>query len=286
MIEIKRATTKRDFKKFLRFPDKLYRGNEFYVPPIEFDELNMTNPKKNACYEECEVSYFLAYKDGKLVGRISGIISHPYNNKNNSKYARFSRFECINDQEVANKLFEAAESWAKEQGMEKIHGPLGFNDLEREGLQVEGFDVMGTFQEAYNYPYYKDLVENAGYVPDAKWVEWRIPVPENVNERTAKLAKYVGEHYLLSYYTEDTKKDEDTEDDRSSSSVLAIFFYVLSSLLLVAAMIVAMVAIFIKKHPIKKAVVGENKAEITQYKDGKPVSKRKVKNDSDKGGFV
>lgn len=195
MIEIKRATTKRDFKKFVRFPDKLYRGNEFYVPPIEFDELNMTNPKKNACYEECEVSYFLAYKDGELVGRISGIISHPYNKKNNAKYARFSRFECINDQEVANKLFEAAESWAKEQGMEKIHGPLGFNDLEREGLQVEGFDVMGTFQEAYNYPYYKDLVENAGYVPDAKWVEWRIPIPEKVNERTAKLAKYVGERY-------------------------------------------------------------------------------------------
>lgn len=195
MVEIKRATTKRDFKKFVRFPDKLYRGNEFYVPPIEFDELNMTNPKKNACYEECEVSYFLAYKDGKLVGRISGIISHPYNNKNNAKYARFSRFECINDQEVANKLFEAAESWAKEQGMEKIHGPLGFNDLEREGLQVEGFDVMGTFQEAYNHPYYKDLVENAGYVPDAKWVEWRIPIPEKVNERTAKLAKYVGERY-------------------------------------------------------------------------------------------
>lgn len=195
MIEIKRATTKRDFKKFVRFPDKLYRGNEFYVPPIEFDELNMTNPKKNACYEECEVSYFLAYKDGELVGRISGIISHPYNKKNNVKYARFSRFECINDQEVANKLFEAAESWAKEQGMEKIHGPLGFNDLEREGLQVEGFDVMGTFQEAYNYPYYKDLVENAGYVPDAKWVEWRIPIPEKVNERTAKLAKYVGERY-------------------------------------------------------------------------------------------
>lgn len=195
MIEIKRATTKRDFKKFVRFPDKLYRGNEFYVPPIEFDELNMTNPKKNACYEECEVSYFLAYKDGELVGRISGIISYPYNKKNNVKYARFSRFECINDQEVANKLFEAAESWVKEQGMEKIHGPLGFNDLEREGLQVEGFDVMGTFQEAYNYPYYKDLVENAGYVPDAKWVEWRIPIPEKVNERTAKLAKYVGERY-------------------------------------------------------------------------------------------
>lgn len=195
MIEIKEVKTRKDFKKFVRFPNEIYKNDPHYVPPIELDEFNLTNPKKNASFEESDAIYFLAYKDGKVVGRIAGIISHPYNEKNNSKYARFSRFECIDDQEVADKLIQTIENWAKEKGMDTVHGPLGFNDLEREGLMTEGFEYMGTFQGSYNAPYYAKLVENNGYTVDCRWVEWRIPIPPVVNERVARVAGIVEKRY-------------------------------------------------------------------------------------------
>lgn len=191
MITVRQISTKKDFKKFVKFPDKLYRGNKNYVPPFEQDELDLTNPKKNACFEESEAVYFLAEDDGKVVGRISGIISHAYNEKNNAKRARFSRFECIENKEIADKLLEACEKWAKEKGMDSIHGPLGFNDLEREGLMVEGFDKMGCYLTSYNMPYYQKFIEDNGYTPDARWVEWRIPVPSTVNERVKRVADAV-----------------------------------------------------------------------------------------------
>ncbi len=194
-IEIKEVKTRRDFKKFVRFPNEIYKDYPNYVPPIELDEYNLTNPKKNASFEESEAVYYLAYKQGKIVGRIAGIISHPYNEKNNSKYARFSRFECIDDQEVADALIKTVEKWAKDKGMDTVHGPLGFNDLEREGLMTEGFEYMGTFQGSFNPPYYAKLIENNGYSVDCRWVEWRIPVPETVNERVVRVAKIVETRY-------------------------------------------------------------------------------------------
>ena len=195
MVEVKKVKNRREMKKFVRFPTELYKDNPYYVPPIELDELNLANPKKNASFEESEAEYFLAYRDGKVVGRIAGIISHSYNKKNKTKYARFSRFDLIDDSEVAKALLETAENWAREKGMEYIHGPLGFNDLEREGLMVSGFDVMGTFQASYNAPYYQKLVEENGYVPDCKWVEWRIPVPQEENERAERVARMVEKRY-------------------------------------------------------------------------------------------
>lgn len=195
MITVRQITTKKDFKKFVRFPDKLYKDNKCWVPPFEQDELDLTNPKKNACFEEAEASYFLAEEDGKVVGRISGIISHAYNQKNNAKRARFSRFECINNKEVADKLLKSAEDWARSKGMTSIHGPLGFNDLEREGLLVSGFDKVGCFITQYNMQYYQKLIEDNGYVPDAKWVEWRIPIPEKMNERVERVCTEVEKRY-------------------------------------------------------------------------------------------
>lgn len=195
MIVVRQITKKRDFKKFVKVVDWLYKDNPNFVPPFEQDELDLTNPKKNACFEESEAAYFLAEEDGKVVGRIAGIISHAYNKKNNAKRARFSRFECINDKEVADKLLKAAEDWAKEKGMDSIHGPLGFNDLEREGLMVEGFDTLGAYISSYNHPYYQGFIEENGYVPDARWVEWRIPIPEKVNERADKVASIVEKRY-------------------------------------------------------------------------------------------
>lgn len=195
MVEIKQIHKRKDLKTFVKFPMKLYKDSPYYVPAMEMDEFNMTNPKKNANYEESEVVYFLAYKNNQVVGRISGIISHAFNLKNKAKYARFSRFDCINDQEVATALLSAVETWAKEKGMTTVHGPLGFNDLEREGLQTEGFEVEGTFLGNYNYPYYQQLVENYGYTPDAKWVEWRIYVPKENNPRVERVAGIVEKRY-------------------------------------------------------------------------------------------
>jgi len=195
MLEIKRINDKRDFKKFVRFPSVLYKGNPYYVPAIELDEYNLMNPKKNASFEESEAAYFLAYRDGKIVGRIAGIISHAYNEKNNSKRARFSRFEVVNDTEAGHKLLEAAENWAKEKGMDSIHGPLGFNDLEREGLMVEGFDTIGSYLSSYNPPYYQNIIESYGYVPDCKWIEWRIKIPKEPNERVDRVASIVEKRY-------------------------------------------------------------------------------------------
>lgn len=195
MVEIKKVETKGQIKKFVRFSEKIYQGNPFYVPPIQFDEMNLANPRKNASFDDCDMVSFLAVKDGKIAGRIMGIISHLYNKKNNEKRVRFSRFECINDQTVANALFDAVETWAKEKGMETIHGPLGFNDLEREGLMVFGFDTIGTFQGSYNPEYYQKLVEAYGYEPEARWVEWRMHVPEKIPERVERVANAIEKRY-------------------------------------------------------------------------------------------
>lgn len=210
MITVRQISKRKDFKKFVKFPDKLYKDNKCWVPPFEQDELDLTNPKKNACFEESETSYFLAEEDGKVVGRISGIISHAYNQKNNTKRARFSRFECIDNKEVADMLLKAAEDWAREKGMDSIHGPLGFNDLEREGLLISGFDKVGCFLTNYNMPYYQKFIEDNGYTPDAKWVEWRIPVPETMNERVERVCAEVQKRY--GFYEKQFKSSKEILD--------------------------------------------------------------------------
>lgn len=195
MLIVKKIESRKDFKKFVKFPTWLYRNEPNYIPPIELDEFNLTNPKKNASFEESDAEYWLAERDGVVVGRVAGIISHPYNKKNNTKRARFSRFDFIDDAEVADALLKTVENWAREKGMEDIHGPLGFNDLEREGLLVEGFDTIGTFQGSWNAEYYQHHIERNGYVPDAKWVEWRMTVPEKIDERVERVAGMIEKRY-------------------------------------------------------------------------------------------
>ena len=194
MFTIRQINKKRDFKKFVRFPTNLYKDNPNYIPPIEMDELKMTG-KKNAHYDECEQAYFLAEENGKVVGRIACVILEPFNKKNNSKYARFTRFDVIENEEIAHALLATAEAWAKEKGMEFIHGPLGYDDLEREGLMTFGFDKKGTFITSYNAPYYQTYIENFGYTPDAKWVEWRMNFPQKPDERVNRIADIVEKRY-------------------------------------------------------------------------------------------
>ncbi|MBO5344669.1 MAG: GNAT family N-acetyltransferase, partial [Clostridia bacterium] len=169
MFTIRKIEKRKDYKKFVKFPTELYKDNPNYIPPMEMDEFKMTTPK-NAHFEECDQAYFLAEQDGKVVGRIAALVMHKFNEKNNSKYARFSRFDVIENEEIAHALLETAEKWAKEQGMEYIHGPLGYDDLEREGLMVYGFDKKGSFITSYNAEYYQGFIENFGYQPDARWV--------------------------------------------------------------------------------------------------------------------
>lgn len=192
MVEIKKAITKKDIKAFVNFQPQLYKGNKYYVPPLLCDEINILTPGKSPyLVEDADLQCFLAYKNGKLVGRGAGIIQHQYNKKHNCKRARFSRLDFIDDQEVATALITAIENWAKEKGMDTIHGPLGFNDLERQGLQIEGFDYLSTFEMQYNYPYYQKLIENNGYQKEADWIEYVIKIPEKLDERNTRLNEAV-----------------------------------------------------------------------------------------------
>ena len=195
MFTIRKINKRKDYKKFVRFPTELYKDNPNYVPPMESDEYKMTT-KKNAHYPECEQAYFLAEDEkGKVVGRIACLIMHKFNEKNNCKYARFSRFDFIDNEELAHALLATAEKWAKEQGMEYVHGPLGYDDLEREGMMTYGYENMGTFITSYNAPYYPTYTESYGYVPDAKWVEWRLKMPAKMDERVARVADIVEKRY-------------------------------------------------------------------------------------------
>ncbi len=194
MLQIREIQKRKDYKKFVKFPTELYKDNPNYVPPMEMDEFKMTT-KKNAHFNECKQAYFLAERDGKVVGRIACVILYPYNEKNNCKYARFTRFDVIDDEEVAHALLGAAEKWAKDNGMEYVHGPLGYDDFEREGLLVEGFENFGSFITSYNAAYYQKYIENYGYKPDAKWVEWRFKAPFEPDSRIERVCNVVEKRY-------------------------------------------------------------------------------------------
>jgi len=192
MIEVVAVTTKQQLRQFVKFPLKLYKGDPFYVPALYADELNILDPKKSIHQgADAECQCFLCYKDKKVVARCAGIISNLYNEKNNAKRMRISRFDCIDDMEVAKAILDAVENWGRSKGMEVIHGPLGFNDLEREGLLIEGFDRMCTFESAYSYPYYQKLLENLGYTKEVDWIEWQIKIPEKCDERNERLSEAV-----------------------------------------------------------------------------------------------
>jgi len=196
MVTVKQVTTKRDEREFLMFPIRLYKNCQYFVPPMYADEKAIFK-KDYPYYETCEAAYFLAERDGKTVGRISTIIQHASNEKTGEKRARFTRFDSIDDQEVANALFAAAEGWAKEKGMDTVCGPLGFSDLEREGLLIEGFDQLATFEEQYNYDYYQRLIENLGYEKEVDWLESKLYAPKERDESIPKMADFIMKRYKL-----------------------------------------------------------------------------------------
>ena len=198
MISVTEVKTKKQQKEFLQFPLKMYKDNPCFVPPLYGDEKKMFRADY-VYYDTCEAVYFNAYRDGKMVGRISGILQKASNEKRNEKRVRFTRFDAIDDQEVADALFAAVEKWALSKGMDTVCGPLGFSDLEREGLLVEGFDQLSTFEEQYNAEYYGRLIENCGYAKEVDWVESKIYLPDEPDDTLPKMTEYVMKRYNLHF---------------------------------------------------------------------------------------
>lgn len=189
MIKIVEVKTKKQQKLFVKFQFDLYKDCKYFVPPFRKDEMDLFNPNKNPNYDDCEMVFYLAYKDDKVVGRIGGIIQGAFNKKSGKKYVRFTRIEFINDLAVVQALFKAVEDWAIAKGQEFVHGPLGFNDLEREGLLVEGFDRIATFEENYSFDYYPALIEKAGYQKDVDWVQYLVTVPNKTDAQVLRVAR-------------------------------------------------------------------------------------------------
>ncbi len=204
MIIIKEVKSIRERKKFLDFPNIIYKGNPCYTPPLYSDEKTIFT-KKNVYYDTCESVFFNAYDGKKQVGRIQGLIQHASNKKHGEKRARFTRFDCVDDQNVATALFHAVEDWAQEKGCNILCGPLGFSDLEREGLLVDGFEWRNTFEEQYNFPYYAKLIEGVGYEKETDWVEYRLFKPER-NEKITRIKNLVLEKYRLRLVKADNPK--------------------------------------------------------------------------------
>ncbi len=206
MLRIKEVKGRRDINEFIRFPLRLYKGNPYFVPPLYSDEKALF--KKHTVYEEqAESVFYLAKRDGRTVGRIQGILQRVSNEKWQQKRVRFTRFDCENDQETANMLFSAVEDWAREKGMNEVVGPLGYSDLDREGLLVEGFDKIATFEEQYNYPYYQALLENYGYEKEVDWLEYRLYAPDHIDEKIERLSSEMMEKYGLHLGMAKTKRE-------------------------------------------------------------------------------
>ena len=196
-ITIQEISGTRGLKKFAKFPIDLYKGNEYYVPSLVLDEVGTLDAKNNPAFDFCESVYYMAYKEGKPVGRIAGIINRKVNEKTGEKAARFGFVDFIDDREVSEALFDAVENWAKSKGMDQIHGPLGFTDMDPEGLLIEGFDQLGTMSAIYNHPYYRQHIEDRGYEKAVDWVEYKIKVPEGVPEKHQRISDIVQRKYNL-----------------------------------------------------------------------------------------
>lgn len=197
MIHIEKVTNRKGLLKFIQFRYDLYKDDPNDVPYLFFDEVNNLDKRKNASFEQCEADYFIAYKDGKAVGRVAAIINFDANKRWDKKVVRYGWFDFIDDIEVSTALLKTVENWGRERGMTKMTGPMGFADTDREGMLIEGFEEYGTMYASYNYPYYPKHMEQLGFQKDNDYVQCRVKVPEKVPEKFAKLAQMVEKRYNL-----------------------------------------------------------------------------------------
>lgn len=197
-VEIRKINpTKKELTRYVKFGIDLYRDNDCYVPPLIIDEVNTLRPDINPAFDVCEAQSFMAWRDGRPVGRITAIINRLVNERSGRNEARFGFVDFIDDDEVVDALFAAAENWAKQRGASEMVGPMGFSDMDHEGMLIEGFDQMGTMATIYNYPYYPRHMERMGYAKDVDWVEYRMTVPDRLPEKFERIAEIVRRRYNL-----------------------------------------------------------------------------------------
>ena len=190
-IIVKEVTTKKDLKRWIDFPTVLYKGNDYFVPFLASDEMETFSPDKNPAYAFCETKLLLAYKDNEIVGRIAGLINHAYNKKWDKNAIRFTRFDFVDDYNVSKALFDNIVAWGKENGFTEIMGPIGFTDMDHEGMLVEGFEELNLSITFYNHPYYINHMERLGLQKDIDWIEYRINVPEKLDHRFERISNHI-----------------------------------------------------------------------------------------------
>jgi len=196
-VTIKEVSNKKEFEEFIWFGINLYKDNPYAAPPLFMDDSLNLKKGSNPALDFCDTVFYLAYKDGKVVGRIAGIINPRANESWNQKYARFGWVDFIDDPEVTDALFSSVEKWAKEKGMEQLHGPMGFTDFDHEGMLIEGYDRPGTLATIYNYPYYPEHMVRMGYTKDIDFKEYLIKIPDVYPERFVRMADIVKQKYGL-----------------------------------------------------------------------------------------
>jgi GNAT superfamily N-acetyltransferase len=191
VVEIRQVESPRDMKMFIRFPFDLYRNNPYWVPPLIADEMHTLSPDRNPAFAHCRARYWLALRNGRVVGRIAGIINDQYPVIWGKNWARFGWIDFIDDYEVSTALLGAVEEWMMSNGMDAVHGPMGFCGLDREGMLIEGFDELGTMATIYNYPYYPAHLERLGYVKDTDMVEYELDAQSEIHERVERVSEMV-----------------------------------------------------------------------------------------------
>ena len=195
---IRKVTDKKGLETFIQFHYDLYRGDAYDVPNLHSDEVNTLSADRNPAFDFCEAQYFLAYQDEKVVGRVAAIINHKANKRWGQQRVRFGWIDFIDDRDVSKALLRAVEDWGREKGMKEAVGPLGFTDMDPEGMLTGGFDQLGTQATIYNYPYYPQHIEAlGGWLKDNDYVEFKLMVPEEVPEKYAKIAAMIEKRYNL-----------------------------------------------------------------------------------------
>ena len=199
-LEIRLVSNKKDLKAFIYLPFSLYKGNPYWVPPLVFDEYNTFRKDRNPAFEFCEAEYWLAVRDGQVVGRVAGLVNHRYIEKWGNTYARFGWIEFVEDFEVAEALIRTVEDWARSKGMTAVAGPLGFTDMDKEGMLVEGFEELSTMGMIYNPPYYPVYLERLGYAKDVDWLEFVVRTPSSIPEKALRVQEVVSKRTGMRIY--------------------------------------------------------------------------------------
>jgi len=201
-VTIRKVESRGDLRRFIRFPLHLYKGCDNWVPALEGDEFDTFNPKVNDAYEYCESVCYLAYIDKRIVGRIAGVINHKANKNWNEKTVRFGWLDFIEDEEVLKALIDRVKTWGREKGCELIKGPMGFTDMDKEGLLVEGYEHLSPFTCLYNYPYYGTMLEKLGFKKEADWTQSTVEIsPElpSMYQYSNLIEKKYGIHVLENF---------------------------------------------------------------------------------------